>query len=85
MPRVIATVLIVGMTIYAFIDCLQTTSPKTLPKPVWLSIIVFIPLMGPILWLLFGRLRGGGWGRDDDQPLAPDDSPSFFRDFDRTR
>ena len=78
MSRVIAIVITIGLTIYAFIDCLQTEEPKTLPKAVWLFIIVFVPILGPLLWLLFGRIRGGGWGRDDDDPIAPDDDPNFL-------
>lgn len=85
MPRVLLTVLILGLSIYAFIDCLQTTAPKVLPKPVWLLLIVAAPVLGPILWLLFGRTNRGGWGRGDDEPVGPDDDPSFLRDLDRTK
>ena len=85
MGRVIPFVVGIGLTIYAFIDCLQTEKPNTFPKWVWLIVIVCVPVLGPLLWLIFGHFGGGGWGRDDDKPLAPDDDPTFFRDFDRSR
>ena len=79
MPRVIAVVLTLGLTLYAVIDCIQTPQPRALPKALWLLIIVIAPILGPLLWILFGRINGGGGGGgDDDQPLAPDDDPSFL-------
>ena len=85
MPRVLMTLIAVGMSIYAFIDCIQTPTPRSLPKVVWLCVIVAVPIVGPILWLIFGQVNGGGWGRWDDSPTGPDDDPSFFKDFDRSR
>lgn len=85
MSRVVVAILAIGLTIYAFIDCLQTPQPRTLPKIVWLFIIVLVPILGPVLWIFFGRIHGGGWGRDDDGPMAPDDDPNFLRDLDRLR
>ena len=85
MPRVLLYVITIGLTIYAFIDCLQTPTPRYLPKPVWFVIILVLPIVGPALWLLFGRVNGGGWGRWDDGPVGPDDDPSFMRDLNRTR
>jgi hypothetical protein len=80
MPRFVLYVLIIGLSVYAFVDCLQTPNPKALPKVVWLAIIATLPIIGPLLWLLFGRPGGRGWRRDDDV-FAPDDDPSFLRDL----
>ena len=74
-------VLIVGLSVYALVDCLQTPNPKALPKIIWILIIVSLPILGPALWLLFGRSNGRGWGRGDDDVFAPDDDPSFLRDL----
>ena len=74
-------VLIVGLSVYALVDCLQTPNPKALPKIIWILIIVSLPILGPALCLLFGRSNGRGWGRDDDDVFAPDDDPSFLRDL----
>jgi hypothetical protein len=81
MPRFVLYVLIVGLSVYALVDCLQTPNPKALPKIIWILIIVGLPILGPALWLLFGRSNGRGWGRDDDDVFAPDDDPSFLRDL----
>ena len=81
MPRFVLYVLIIGLSVYAFVDCLQTPTPKALPKIVWLVIIVILPIIVPLLWLLFGRPGGRGWRRDDDDVFAPDDDPSFLRDL----
>jgi hypothetical protein len=80
MPRFVMIVLTIGLSVYALVDCLQTPNPKALPKLVWIAIIVLVPVIGPVLWLLFGRTNGRGWGRDDDV-FAPDDDPSFLRDL----
>ena len=81
MPRFVLYVLIVGLSVYALVDCLQTPNPKALPKIIWILIIVGLTILGPALWLLFDRSNGRGWGRDDDDVFAPDDDPSFLRDL----
>ena len=81
MPRFVLYVLIVGLSVYALVDFLQTPNPKALPKIIWILIIVGLPILGPALWLLFGRSNGRGWGRGDDDVFAPDDDPSFLRDL----
>jgi hypothetical protein len=80
MPRFVFTVLVIGLSVYALVDCLQTPNPKALPKIAWVVIIVGLPVVGPLLWLLFGRPNGRGWGRYDDI-FAPDDDPSFLRNL----
>jgi hypothetical protein len=85
MPRFVLTLIVVGLSIYALIDCLQTPTPRNLPKSAWLLVIILVPVIGPVLWLIFGRVSGGGWGRGDDEPTGPDDDPSFLKDFDRSR
>lgn len=85
MPRFVLLVLVIGLSVYALADCLQTPNPKALPKLIWLAIIVLIPVVGPVMWILFGRPNGRGWGRDDDHVVAPDDDPSFLRDLSRRR
>ena len=85
MPRFVTIVLVIALSVYALVDCLQTPNPKALPRALWLAIILFLPVIGPLLWILFGRANGRGWGRDDDDVLGPDDDPSFMRDLHRSR
>ncbi len=86
MPRFFLVFLAFGLFVYAFSDWIQTPTPRNLSKPVWFVVIVLAPIVGPILWILFGAVRGGGGGGwDDDFDRAPDNDPVIRRQFDRTR
>jgi hypothetical protein len=79
----------VVVVLYAFIDALLSPGDdvRTLPKWLWLVVIVLIPLLGAIAWLLAGRPASGL--ADDGAnpgrrrpPVAPDDDPAFLRTID---
>ncbi|MEU2390657.1 PLD nuclease N-terminal domain-containing protein [Streptomyces sp. NPDC007369] len=83
MLRYLPFLLIIALTIYAFIDCLNTPEGevKHLPKPVWVLIILLFSIVGPVVWLAAGKQRsavGGGRARRP-QWVAPDDNPDFLR------
>ncbi|MEU7068058.1 PLD nuclease N-terminal domain-containing protein [Streptomyces sp. NPDC046161] len=83
MLRYLPFLLIIALTIYAFIDCLNTPEEevKHLPKVVWVLIILLFSIVGPVVWLFAGRTRaaaGGGRVRRGDW-VAPDDNPEFLR------
>jgi len=69
-------VVVVVATIYAVIDCAMIANDRVrgLSKPVWLVIILIIPVIGLLLWFFIGRGRAGRVVR---QRLAPDDDPAF--------
>ncbi|MFD8146298.1 PLD nuclease N-terminal domain-containing protein [Streptomyces sp. NPDC059708] len=91
MLRYLPFLLILALTIYAFIDCLNTPEEevKSLPKGVWVLIILLFSIVGPAVWLLSGKKRtaaggvGGGFGGGGrarrTQWVAPDDNPEFLR------
>ncbi|MEV7541658.1 PLD nuclease N-terminal domain-containing protein [Streptomyces sp. NPDC089915] len=91
MLRYLPFLLILALTIYAFIDCLNTPEEevKSLPKGVWVLIILLFSIVGPAVWLLAGKKRtaaggaGGGFGGGGrarrTQWVAPDDNPEFLR------
>lgn len=89
MLRYLPFLLILALTIYAFIDCLNTPEEevKHLPKTVWVLIILLFSIVGPVVWLFAGRKRsavgggggGGGRARRQQQWLAPDDNPEFLK------
>jgi hypothetical protein len=58
--RYIPFVIQIGLMIYALIDCVQTDSVvvRNLPKPLWIFLIVLVPVVGPIVWLVAGRPQG---------------------------
>lgn len=82
-----AIVLAAAVTLYGLFDCLLRDRGliRVLPKPVWALIILLIPVLGFILWYLFGR-------GSEDKPtrgtrprgqVAPDDDPDYLRQVDR--
>lgn len=78
MLRVLMILVPLGLSIFAFIDCVTTDEKEIryLPKPLWAILILLFPLVGSISWLIVGRDRtpagaGGGW-------VAPDDNPEFL-------
>ncbi|MCF3182825.1 PLDc_N domain-containing protein [Streptomyces polychromogenes] len=90
MLRYLPFLLILALTIYAFIDCLNTPEEevKSLPKGVWVLIILLFSIVGPVVWLLAGKKRtaaggaggfGGGGRARRTQWVAPDDNPEFLR------
>lgn len=83
MLRVVLVLLGLAIYIWFVVDVLRTSgaSVRTLPKFVWLLIVVLIPLLGGVLWLLGGRPRGQGRRRKRG-PVAPDDNPAFLRQLD---
>jgi len=46
--------------VYAIIDVISTDESvmRNLPKLVWLIIVIFVPVVGPLLWLILGRPQG---------------------------
>jgi hypothetical protein len=83
MLRVVGVLLAVAVYIYFVIDVLRTPRGETrsLPKFVWLLVVVLIPLLGGAIWLALGRVwpaPGSRFGRRRG-PLAPDDDPKFLK------
>jgi hypothetical protein len=85
MIRVVGVLLAVAFYIYCIIDVLRTPkqNARTLPKFVWLIIVIVIPLVGGAFWLLLGRpWPVGGLSGKKRGPQAPDDDPRFLRKLD---
>lgn len=85
MPRIILVVAVLSFTVYCAVDAVQsdTNRVRGLPKPVWMLVIVLLPLVGGLAWLIAGRPRGllqppPPSGRPP-QPRGPDDDPDFLR------
>jgi hypothetical protein len=85
MARLIVVLVILGLAIYAFIDCLRTPAAqvRALPRPLWLIVIVLLTPLGPVAWILLGRADDGpAMRRRRPRVLAPDDDPDFLRSLD---
>lgn len=79
MPRVLLILALVAAAFWVFtiVDCaLQPSSRhRGVSKPVWVLIVVLLPVLGGLLWLLVGRTRkSAAVGRR----RAPDDDPEFL-------
>ncbi|MEU2548612.1 PLDc N-terminal domain-containing protein [Streptomyces roseolus] len=90
MLRALMYILPLALTIYAFIDCLNTPEDevKHLPKVAWVIIILLFWIVGPIVWIFAGKARritaGGGHGGRGGRGgrggwVAPDDNPEFLK------
>ncbi|MGL4255224.1 PLDc N-terminal domain-containing protein [Microbacterium sp.] len=62
--------------VYTIVDCaVQPPSRhRGVSKPVWILIVVVIPVLGGLLWLLVGRMRRSTIAAR----RAPDDDPEFL-------
>jgi type VI protein secretion system component VasK len=70
--------------IYSIVDCalIEKNRVRGLPKAVWLLVLIFLPVIGSVLWFLIGRGRRPGAGRGS---LAPDDDPEFLKHLSQER
>src|SRR5439155_5242389 len=84
------------LLVIALVDCLATDRPavRGLHKVAWVLVILFLPLVGSILWFVLGRpLRDAAAVADADLPprptagraTAPDDDPEFLASLARSR
>lgn len=88
MLRFVPILLLVGLQLFTLIDCLRSerSDVRSLPKPAWLLIIIFLPLVGAVLWFTLGRPRYSAQGPvSRPTVLAPDDDPEFLRNLDVAR
>lgn len=71
-----------GLTAYAVFDVLRTPTSKVSGaiKMLWLAIAALVPVLGPMIWLLFGRpaKEGSLFAPQPRRSVAPDDSPEFL-------
>jgi drug/metabolite transporter (DMT)-like permease len=78
---VIVPFLVLALDVFAIVD-LAVIDPRrvrTLNKPVWVLIIVLLPVIGALLWFLVGRERRDAGGQR--RTVAPDDDPAFLRNL----
>ena len=74
--RVVVVLVVIGVTVYALVDCWGSDGPsvRLLPRALWF-IVVLVPVVGPVLWLVAGRPRELPEA-PVARPLAPTTTPS---------
>ncbi len=99
MARFVLVLAVLTLYIYAFLDLARADSREVrlLPKWTWTLVMVFVLIIGPVLWLTLGRPAvqyppsggGGGGGKGPGGrgpgprgPVAPDDDPEFLKQLD---
>ena len=97
MVRFLPFLISLVLSVYALFSCIQTRSKDVpyLPKLLWILLIVFVPIVGPIVWLLVSRGQGvvplsrapaaPRSYRPAGRPVAPDDDPDFLASLERYR
>jgi hypothetical protein len=71
---IIGIVVVVAFVLFALIDAAMSDPKRVrgVSKPIWVILIVLLPLAGAVLWFTVGKARGREKTR-----IAPDDDPSF--------
>lgn len=91
MLRVLPVIVELALIVFCLVHVVQAPegAVRHLPKWAWIVLIVFVPIAGPLAYLLAGRTRAAGGarpargaGRGGARPAAPkgpDDDPEFLR------
>ncbi len=86
--RYLPGILLVVLAIYCWVEIAMSDprQVRQLPKGLW-ALIVFLPLAGPVAWLVSGRPNGTDVRQPAPRPksrtVAPDDDPDFLRSIKR--
>lgn len=75
---IIGAVIAVAFTLYSLVDAAMTDHSRArgVSKPVWIVIIVLLPVVGAVLWLMIGK-GSPATGPASRTHVAPDDDPRF--------
>ena len=91
---VVAVALLV-LWVFCILDVISTEEAlcRSLPKYLWLFIVIILPDVGSIAWLLLGRPAGAGFRlgsqvgvyKPQKRAIGPEDSPDFLASMERKR
>ena len=89
MLRYLPLILLVAFIVYCVFDVLgsDVRARRGLPVPVWLLVVVAVPVAGGVAWLVLSRRApsAGSTGPGRGGPIAPDDDPEFLFRLDQER
>ena len=88
MLRVVAIVAVLVVFVYALVDVIRTDrgSTRSISKPAWIVVMIALPVLGAIMWFIFGRPYGNKPApKPVRHPTAPDDDVEFLRNLENRR
>ncbi|MBT2585530.1 PLD nuclease N-terminal domain-containing protein [Arthrobacter sp. ISL-95] len=88
MLRVVGVVIVLVIFVYALVDVIRTDRHQTrgISKTAWIIVMIVLPLLGAVLWFIFGRPYNKPTAKPvRHQPTAPDDDPEFLRNLETRR
>jgi hypothetical protein len=83
MGRILPIIIVALLMIYCVVEVAQAPSlaVRRMPRWLWATAIICLPLVGAGSWLLFGRPNAESLGKRKPRPrpTAPDDDVDFLR------
>lgn len=83
MARYLPLIMVVLLAIYCMVEVAQaqTYAVRRMPRWLWATAIIFVPVAGSLAWLIFGRPTSETRrnGQPAPRPKAPDDDNDFLR------
>ena len=69
----IGGLIVMAIWLFAIFDVIATDEilVRNLPKGLWLVLVIFVPIVGPIAWLIMGRPMYAGWQPGGQRSPAP--------------
>ncbi|MFD2841296.1 PLD nuclease N-terminal domain-containing protein [Populibacterium corticicola] len=94
MPRFLLGLFVFALAVYAVSDVIASTDQRrnNTPKFMWIIITLFIPIVGPLIWIVFSNMTRNVRPQSNippaqysrrakpmnGGPTAPDDDPDFL-------
>ena len=80
---VVLPFLVLALDVFGIVDVILTDIKRVraLNKPIWVILILLLPVIGAILWFAVGKARRDPAG--ERRTIAPDDDPAFLRNIRR--
>lgn len=83
MGRYLPIIIVALLMIYCVVEVAQAPpyAVRRMPRWLWATAIICLPLIGAVGWLLLGRPNGESLGtrKPASRPRAPDDDADFLR------
>ncbi|WP_043629682.1 PLD nuclease N-terminal domain-containing protein [Nonomuraea candida] len=89
MAGVLIGLALLAFWLFSLFDVVTTPEDevRNVPKPLWILVVVLVPLIGGLVWMARGRPRAprAPWPvtPGPGMPKGPDDDPDFLRDLER--